>query len=753
MSARTVDVVLRDGAGVECGALVVADLPRRTTLIDGSLREAVVYIYEVLGVEGSVTLEPSELFDPDDETGRRGRLRPAQSVGRLAIGVADAVGNVFRGEVDVAPTKLEQTREYRRMLEDIAEHAAEAVLQGFAPASLELKPSDVPAELLYNRFALLEARLQSDEFAAAIGRVLHQPDRGWESETELRPSGTGYPSGSAFGRALAAPGARRPWLGQHGVLRTLPRQLPLERYEATFDTAANRFVKYALERWRDMAVQLLDILSPTANRVVPGPARRGRVAAIAVVELLDELLGSELFREVGRLTQLPMNNQVLLKREGYRQLFRTFALIETAPALAFERMDVDDLYSASQRNVATLYEFWCYLVLAESVGRVCGEPRTAHAFSPRGDGLSLTLRTGQSSAIKWLVRCQGRDLKVELFFNRQFSVVKGGIDSDGSWTRAMRPDCSLHIQPITGLPRSGGTLDMWMHFDAKYRVERLVEQLTPSIATEEEAQADAAETAESLARSTREDLLKMHAYRDAIHRTAGAYVLYPGDVPVRVERFTELLPGLGAFPLRPGVDESASGARDLEQFLAAVLEHVSHQASRHERDRFWSRAINSGTSAISGHHIAPVSFLDRPPADTDVLLGYIRGPEQRMWIERTRSYNVRADSRRGAVALGSRELSAPLLLLYERGEDSLQIVALGRTGVWRAIDRDELELSGYPQPHGRLYFVTTFHLIAEVPGWLRRLNVDTLKPDGLPRGAPFAVSWWDMLHNAVASDR
>ncbi|OZM79669.1 DUF2357 domain-containing protein [Pseudonocardia sp. MH-G8] len=746
MLARTVRVILCDSSGARCGALVVADLPHKFTLMGGALREASIYTYEIIDVDGSIMLEPSELFDPDDETGKRGRLRPAQSVGRLTIAVETAAGDVLRGDIDVAPTKLEQTREYRRMLEDIAEHAAEAVLQGFAPASLVLEPSDLPAELLYNKFALLEARLESDEFTAAVARVLHQPDRGWESETELRPSGTGYPSGSAFGRALTTPGARRPWRVGRGALRTLPRHLPLERHEATYDTMANRFVKYAMERWRDMAMQMLDVLGQPST-VTPGPTKRGRAAASSVVELLDELLGHDLFRGVGRLTQIPTSNQVLLKRDGYRQLFRMFALIETAPALVFEHASIDDVYSASQRNIATLYEFWCYLVLADIVGRVCDDPKTAHAFSPRGNGLSLTLRTGPSSAIRWKVQRHGRDLEIELYFNRQFSETKDGISSDGSWTRAMRPDCSLHIRPVSDLPRHHGALDMWLHFDAKYRVEHLVEQLTSDRGVEQVAQADGANTSGALARSRREDLLKMHAYRDAIHRTAGAYVLYPGDVPVRVERYTELLPGLGAFPLRPDMDKDASGSGDLEQFLADVLTHVSDQASRHERERFWSGTINSDTSTISSH-FSPAPFLDRPPADTDVLVGYIRSPEQRTWIEEARSYNVRADDRRGAVTLGGRELSAPLLLLYEDTPSGLQIVALGRTGSWRAIDRDELEQSGYPQPRGRLYFVAAFDTIVDLPLWLRRLDLGALRPDGASWGAPFTVSWWDLLHNA-----
>ena len=45
----------------------------------------------------------------------------------------------------------------------------------------------------------------------------------------------------------------------------------------------------------------------------------------------------------------------------------------------------------------------------------------------------------------------------------------------------------------------------------------------------------------------------MHAYRDAIRRSAGAYVIYPGDEErTPFMEHHEVLPGLGAFPLRPG---------------------------------------------------------------------------------------------------------------------------------------------------------------------------------------------------------
>ena len=313
----------------------------------------------------------------------------------------------------------------------------------------------------------------------------------------------------------------------------------------------------------------------------------------------------------------------------------------------------------------------------------------------------------------------------------------------------MRPDCSLRVRPLSALPKRADPrdLDVWIHFDAKYRVERLAQQLTPLAAREEAQEAVEAEETESFGRSRREDLLKMHAYRDAIRRTAGAYVLYPGDVLAQSAEFIELLPGLGAFPLRPNADGTPGGASDLTSFLDSVLSHVSQQASRHERDRFWNAVINDrGPTGSVGN--APVPFLDRPPADTDVLLGYVRSPAQLSWINETQSYNVRADDRRGSVELHGRELSAVLLLLYKSVPDGFEFFRLARRGPWRAADRLDLEGTGYPKPGGRLYFVTSLEPIADVPAWLRRVDLEHLRPTHLPRGAPFVRTWWELLASA-----
>ena len=744
---------LTDSSGVARGEMIIADLPQRTTLVPRAdslpaLREGATYRYTISGLEGVLALEPSELLDRDDDAGHHGRLRTGLSVGRLVITVHTA-HTALSTAVDVAPAKFAQVREYQQMLDDIARHAAEAVLQGFAPASLDVVSAQAPAELLYQQFAILAARLQSEEFAAAMGRILHRPHQAWATEIEMRPAGTSYPSGAAFARAVAAPGPRRRWPGlESNVLSSLPHRLGSMRHEPTRDTAPNRFVKFALESWHALAERLQAVLSSNEGPLQAGPARRGRAAADEILNLLNELLGHDLFREVGRLNHIPTGNQVLLKRDGYRQVFQTFALVETGIALSFNRPAMDDVLSASQRNVATLYEFWCYLVLTEILGRLCGALQTARAFTVGANGLSLTLRTGDKSALSWEIDRNGRRLAVELYFNRQFSVLTNQVH-DGSWSRAMRPDCSLHVRPLSALPKLAdpSDLDVWIHFDAKYRVERLAQQLTPLATREEGQQAIEAEEIESFGRSRREDLLKMHAYRDAIRRTAGAYVLYPGDVVVQSAEFVELLPGLGAFPLRPNADGTPGGASDLESFLSRVLSHVSQQASRHERDRFWNATINE-RGPNGPFKKAPVPFLDQPPADTDVLLGYVRSLEQLRWINETQSYNVRADDRKGSVELHGRELGALLLLLYTSTPEGFRFLRLARRGPWRAADRLGLEGTGYPKPGGWLYFVTSLEPVADVPAWLRRVDLEHLRPAHLPRGAPFVRTWWELLASA-----
>lgn len=746
MSALRVD--LRDDEDRAVGLLTLARLPGRTDLLardpDDDARlviaEGGTYLFSIAPASqtASVLVEPAEeLFSFDDERRLRGRMQPRQYVGRLRVRITDRGSRRFGwAEFDVRPTKLKYDVEYRQMLEDVADVATEALLQGFAPGSLALSVDfEARPDLLYQQFALLHARLSSTELRGAIARVLNAPYVTWTSRVERQPPGRPVPSSFSLSRALTRPGPR----GQsHGRLAhaTVPLSLERTRTDPSLNSIPNQFVKYALSRWRTVAQHLADNLGATPSE--PGPVRRGRDVVAQVLRQLDAYLAHPLFREVGELATFPVSNQVLQKKHGYRQILRTFVLGELGGRLSFD-WDLEDTFAASQRNVATLYEYWAFLQLADALGAACGVSRTMDALTSTSDGLSLSFRQGQASAVRWRAKVGGRELEVDLYFNRTFLVSAQPRD-ESSWSRGMRPDASVRVRPLSKVPElpAQGDLDLWLHFDAKYRLEAARDQFALASSNDGE-HALRHELLERTATTKREDLLKMHAYRDAIRRSAGAYVLYPGDdrsPPFR--EFAEVLPGLGAFVLRPGSAGVAQGRSELTSFLEAVLVHAGERASQHERDRYWRARIYAAPRATEGK-ASELPDLEAPPDDTLVLCGYLRGKRHEEWVRRVGIYNVRAGERRGALSPEASELQADWLLLYSDAEPrSLWI----RDGSWFVQTREQLIDLSYPNPGGPVYLCAPVVEHAALPSWLSEVRVDQLatSADRSTR-APFAVSW------------
>ena len=230
----------------------------------------------------------------------------------------------------------------------------------------------------------------------------------------------------------------------------------------------------------------------------------------------------------------------------------------------------------------------------------------------------------------------------------------------------MRPDYSLIISTASDEP--AGFEPVVLHFDAKYRVNMIAEILRAERKNEVSDADEPAPLSEGMGRGSalRADLLKMHAYRDAIRRSAGAYVLYPGDDdPAKRGQYSEyheLLPGLGAFVLRPALDGEAAGVGTLRAFLEQVFDHVATRLTRHERGRYWLEEVYE-TYAL-GVPGPSSTYLGRPGPETTVLLGYVKNAAHWKWIQATKAYNVRTEGRRGGVTANAELLFSQLLLLY-----------------------------------------------------------------------------------------
>lgn len=739
-----VELPLMNASGLCCGMLVVSVPPSsrenvRPKLVDlrysdehelepVQLLEAAEYRYCVNVTADIVTMEPREVIYPDDQSGRTGRLRTGLYTGRLTLSVfADGI-ELGQASFEVRSTKLGYIDEYRWMLNDIANVATELALHRFAASEQRLSINHaVDSATLYQRFCFLKSIILGHRAETALATIFDRPFVAWERSAATVTPGYGVRASSRFAQELTKPGPRLGWADAwHVALHELPAKLPDTRFIEDTDNIPNRFVRFVLEEWRAQVADIAERLQKERARYqadrVPEPAAvaRGLREVSAVQDRLEQMLDMPLIKAAGRLTHFPGSNQVLQRRDGYRDIRELYALSEFAGAIDWS--GADDVFAAGQRNVAALYEYWAFLQIAELMAEITqGGIRLDDLVKARDDGLMLGLKNGRASTLVGIAERGVARLRIELSFNREFRRSVSG----GSWTQTMRPDCSILISTEADDPLIE---PVSLHFDAKYRVVSLEEILGNG---DEELVAHS------------DDLLKMHAYRDAILKAIGAYVIFPGTKAAMSRKFEEIVPGLGAFPLAPGPDGVAVGREPLYTFLSNALDHVAARGTKRARASFWHTRAYGGEG--SERLVERPRWLRRPPADTITLFGYVRSDAHLAWIRDNALYNLRADSRAGSISIDSAALRAEVLFLYGPSLGS-RVETYSIVDAPRVQTAAQLRALGYPGARGEAYF--TLELVPEqaVAGLDAAIvELAAARSPDLPAGAPFCLSFQSVL--------
>lgn len=703
------------------------------------LLEEAEYEYSLTGLAGELlVLEPTELFDPSGADGRNGRLRPKRWTGTIEVVIVTGGMVRARGEFEVRSRKLNYETEYKWMLNGITAYSAELAQLAFAPALLSsLRPTSGTAATAYQRFAFIQSFVQGEAFSQATQAVLRRPHHEYRELRYDVDVGRGVRLDRSAARDLVKPGRRTRLPSGYLVAGhdSLPERLSKTEHVETFDTVPNRLVKHAMAEWRMTAESVISAFDNS-----DGPlARRARREAAIVAERLDDVLRSKVLQNVGRLTALPAGNTALQGRSGYRELFRAY--LQSDAASKIDWPGGVDLFRAGQVDVAALYEYWVFLELARIIGTVPGiEISHRRLLSLSRDRLALRLHRGSASVVTASGVFRGHRVRLDLWFNKSFPSGASPT-AVGSWSVNMRPDCSLRIRRLD----TTDPVERWVHFDAKYRLDSYSAVLGDGASNGE---------APLHAGPLNDDLLKMHAYRDAIRRSSGAFVLYPGsdENPKVLNEFHELLPGLGAFVLRPDADGTAenAGAIALRDFVLDVIEHIAAAGTDEERSRFW---VQRTYAERRGRRLSSQAPTPLPAADTKVLLGFVRSPEHRAWIEATSMYNLRADDRTGGVGLRSPELGADLLLLYAMFDDVVTVKTT--TGAFRLMTRHEMNASGYPSPRGDLYCCLETQALNRS---VRTQSAEFMRQLARQRnpstpGTPVVVTWLDVAAHELLPNR
>jgi hypothetical protein len=166
----------------------------------------------------------------------------------------------------------------------------------------------------------------------------------------------------------------------------------------------------------------------------------------------------------------------------------------------------------------------------------------------------------------------------------------------------------------------------------------------------------------------------MHTYNDAIRRTAGSYVLYPGedqDSPERFPRYEEVAPGVGAFRLRPGpLEQRVKCEAALAEFIGDVLKHHGNTFSRNYRINYWTKETINETPPSYGGMPVSIDSEGKPAADAEVLVAGYRSPKISSMGRKGGFAYLRAIDKDGAPTKVSPDLlKASVLLPYHFEKD------------------------------------------------------------------------------------
>ena len=544
--------------------------------------------------------------------------------------------NDFSLKFEVVPDKMNYEDDYIKLTEALADVCSELLLDYAGATSNVFSQTDADQKTLLEQFIFLRKFCYGENLRGLFEAIKRNPDRILDQEEELKPTGTGVPSKKFYRNPFSF---SRGWMKVSGPTAEqntyLPQMVAITHKFDRLDTPANRFIKFALHKFDAVCTRLVTVLNSNGQGIQAECLEEAK----AIHNSIEEIFRDAFFEEVGDLDIMPQNNQILQKREGYSQIFSAYSMLDLA--LQLDWKGKDEVYEGESKNVALLYEYWLFFELFKIIQSIegCVAVKTDETpFLMLDDGVTVSLEEGKKSCQSFELDKYG--IKANLYYNRTFSKTEFMTTRyEGSYSRPFRPDYTIAVFPaIFTKGRYNGEEEAvadgavsYIHFDAKYRITDLT-----SLIGDKDVELEDEEIAEDKIGSVvntykRGDLLKMHTYNDAIRRTVGSYVLYPGEYGGKstgnetFKLFDEILPGVGAFSIKPSI--GIQGENELKSFIMSILESRKAVNSRINRLKYYTEMILKEPSIFRSQKIKPVA--DPIKRGDEYVIGYIRGESEK----------------------------------------------------------------------------------------------------------------------------
>ena len=490
-----------------------------------------------------------------------GTLNFRSYVGKSFLDVRKDGINSIKIPIEVRSKKIDYFNQYSSMIADLSQQALSLIFEVNSPLYQEFELDSRPKETLYEDFMFLEYLFRQDNLPSIFEYLSKNLHSRLKNHVETVPiSFASNVDQNALKNIVTKPNKLFKTDSDLEISRKLNGYLPYEieqiKHEDVIDIPENRFFKYFLELIQSLVEKLLT------------NSKEGYIndKLLYFRDEIEYYLSNKFFNHISTMDYVPFNSQILQKKEGYREIFHYFLMLEFSFRLSWD--EVNDQFKGFEKKLSELYEYWCYFKLLKvlndlSINKINFED----VFEINKDNWSISIKRGEKSVKHFKLNLQDQDIKIDLFYNLRFSDKS----RYKSYSLAFRPDYTLLV--------SIGGETHYIHFDAKYRSELEIGDFYSKIKTSKEIdeeidKRDSEEEKDYVFKDG--DIYKMHTYKDSILKTEGSYVLYPGSVTKRFNESELIIPSVGAFSLTPGNDDVEED--NLEVFIKKVLKTLlTHQ--------------------------------------------------------------------------------------------------------------------------------------------------------------------------------
>ena len=476
-----------------------------------------------------------------------GFLNYGNEIGRSEIQLIYQVGAETRNFVftfEVLSTKLNYHDHWKKIIEDIEQEYRMLSLDymrrtfhGFSPDT----SGDTPEIIWWSVF-----NNEQKKFIKACKNIIDRPRHRLHGKETYKLAD----------RLAFVPSSIENELAEHR--NDTAHLYRVEQRVWTNDTQENRFLKFALGQITAKYETLKKRIEAVKN--ASDVMKEDMQTTLAVLKHLQR---NPFFRTVGNYKGMSQESLILQKATGYSQVYRTWSLLRRSYSLN------DGIYRLQTKDIATLYEIWCFIEVSHIVKEKLhlSDDDIDQRNRMEMNGL-FTWDLGKGEHSRILFKKDGIEL-AELIYNPKSTEHENksvGIKDLVVPTVPQKPDIVLQL---TKSDLQEG-MKLTYLFDAKYRID--------------------GKDKNGVDVPPEDAINQMHRYRDAIYykdyqtdslkkEVIGGYILFPGDgepTDVAVSKFYRTIDkvNIGAFPLRP---KDMHNRQLLEQFIEELIQNKSHE--------------------------------------------------------------------------------------------------------------------------------------------------------------------------------